>query len=181
MRVSTDADRQTIDLQKDALLNSGIDERHLFSDYASGSKDERPGLLNALNYVTKGDILIVWKLDRLGRSLPHLLKIMKDLKERGVGFRSLTENMDTTTPQGELFFHIFGALSQYERSLIRERIIAGLGAAKKRGRVGGRPRAIDDDKLEVIKRMLSEGATKSHICRTFSVKRTTLYDALNRN
>ena len=126
MRVSTNADRQKAYLQKDALLKSGVGERHLFSDFASGIKDDRKGLTTALDYLKKGDCLIVWKLDRLGRSLTQLLEIINGLKEGGVGFRSLTENMDTTTPQGELFFHIFGALAQYERFLIRERIMTGL-------------------------------------------------------
>lgn len=132
MRVSTDSDRQNTDLQKDALLNTGVDERNIFSDHSSGAKDDRDGLKKALEYLKAGDCLIVWKLDRLGRSLPHLLDIISDLQGRKISFRSLTENIDTTTPQGELFFHIFGALAQYERSLIRERIMAGLESAKKR-------------------------------------------------
>ena len=143
MRVSTDGDRQVLDLQRDALLAAGVDERHLFEDRASGSRGDRAGLGKALAFIRAGDCLVVWKLDRLGRSLPHLLTTVTDLKERGVAFRSLTEQMDTTTPQGELLFHIFGALAQFERSLIQERVQAGLAAARRRGRRGGRPVAID--------------------------------------
>ena len=109
MRVSTDCDRQVMDLQRDALLAAGVDERHLFEDRASGSRGNRAGLAKALAFLRPGDCLVVWKLDRLGRSLPHLLTTVTDLKARGVAFRSLTEQMDTTTPHGEFLFHIFGA------------------------------------------------------------------------
>jgi DNA invertase Pin-like site-specific DNA recombinase len=125
MRVSSDSDRQTTDLQRDALLSTGVDDRHLFTDRASGARDDRPGLKLCLDYLKPGDTLVVWKLDRLGRSLPHLLDIVARLRENGVSFRSLTEQMDTTTPHGELIFHIFGALAQYERALTRERVKAG--------------------------------------------------------
>lgn len=180
MRISTDNDRQTTDLQKDALLNAGVDERHVFSDHSSGARDDRPGLKDALNYLKPGDCLVVWKLDRLGRSLAHLLEIVSELKAKGVSFKSLTENIDTTTPQGELFFHIFGALSQYERALIRERIMAGLEAAKRRGKRPGRPKVIDDEKWQAILNSLNAGQSKASVCRTFQIPRTTLYDYLNR-
>jgi DNA invertase Pin-like site-specific DNA recombinase len=107
MRVSTEGDRQVLDLQRDALLSAGVDERHLFDDRASGSRGDRAGLAKALAFIRSGDCLVVWKLDRLGRSLPHLLTTVTDLKKRGIAFRSLTEQMDTTTPQGEFLFHIF--------------------------------------------------------------------------
>ena len=132
MRVSSDSDRQSTDLQRDALLSVGVDARHLFEDRASGAKDDRSGLGQALEFVRPGDVLVVWKLDRLGRSLSHLLGIVNSLKERQVAFRSLTEGMDTTTASGELLFHVFGALAQYERALIQERVVAGLAAAKRR-------------------------------------------------
>jgi len=135
MRISSDSDRQSTDLQRDALLAVGIDARHLFEDHASGAKGDRTGLARALAFVRPGDVLVVWKLDRLGRSLSHLLAIVNSLKDKQVAFRSLTEDMDTTTPSGELLFHVFGALAQYERALIRERVVAGLGAAKRRGRI----------------------------------------------
>lgn len=180
MRVSTADDRQTVDLQRDALIAAGVDERHLHHDKASGAKDDRPGLQQCLAFLRPGDCLLVWKLDRLGRSLVHLLTLIEELKGRGVAFRSLTEHIDTTTPQGELLFSIFGALAQFERALTRERVIAGLAAAKRRGRRGGRPRAIDDEKLQQIIDALEAGATKSSVCGTFGVARSTLGGALER-
>jgi DNA invertase Pin-like site-specific DNA recombinase len=180
MRVSTDGDRQTFDLQRDALLAAGVDERHLFEDRVSGSRGDRAGLAKALAFVRPGDCLVVWKLDRLGRSLPHLLTTVTGLKARGVAFRSLTEQMDTTTPQGEFLFHIFGALAQFERSLIQERVQAGLAAARRRGRHGGRPAAIDAEKLAAVTAALDGGATKAAVCRTFGLKRSTLIDSLAR-
>jgi DNA invertase Pin-like site-specific DNA recombinase len=180
MRVSSDNDRQTTDLQRDALLAAGIDPRHLFEDKASGARDTRPGLQQALDYVRPGDCLVVWKLDRLGRSLSHLLHIITTLQAQGVAFRSLTEQMDTTTPQGAFLFSVFGALAQYERALTQERIRAGLEAARRQGKRGGRPQAISPEKLEAILAALQAGASKASLCRTFGVKRTTLYDALAR-
>jgi DNA invertase Pin-like site-specific DNA recombinase len=180
MRVSTEGDRQTMALQRDALLAAGVDERHLFEDRASGARDNRAGLAKALAYLRPGDGLVVWKLDRLGRSLPHLVTIVTDLRSRGVAFRSLTEQMDTSTPQGEFLFHIFGALAQFERSLIQERVQAGLAAAHRRGRRGGRPVALDSEKLAAIVAALDGGATKAAVCRTFGVPRSTLIDSLAR-
>jgi len=180
MRVSSDGDRQVLDLQRDALLAIGVDERHLFEDHASGSRGERAGLAKALAFVRPGDCLVVWKLDRLGRSLPHLLATVNDLKTRGIAFRSLTEQMDTTTPQGEFLFHVFGALAQFERSLIQERVQAGLAAARRRGRRGGRPVAIDAEKLGAVITALDGGATKAAVCRAFGIKRSTLIDSLAR-
>lgn len=180
MRVSSESERQVTDLQRDALLAAGVDERHLFEDRASGNKDDRQGLANALEFVRSGDILIVWKLDRLGRSLSHLLTIINTLRERQVAFRSLTEGMDTTTASGELLFHVFGALAQYERALIRERVMAGLAAAKRRGRIGGRPASIAGEKLDVIINALAGGMSKAAVCRNFGVKRSTLIETLAR-
>lgn len=180
MRVSTDGARQGLDLQRDALLTAGVDERHLFEDRVSGSRGDRAGLAKALAFVRPGDCLVVWKLDRLGRSLPHLLTTVTDLKARGIAFRSLTEEMDTTTPQGEFLFHIFGALAQFERSLTQERVQAGLVAARRRGRRGGRPATIDAEKLAAVTAALDGGATKAAVCRTFGLKRSTLLDTLAR-
>jgi DNA invertase Pin-like site-specific DNA recombinase len=180
MRVSTDSDRQVLDLQRDALLAAGVDERHLFEDRTSGSRSDRAGLAKALAFLRPGDCLVVWKLDRLGRSLPHLLSTVNDLKLRGIAFRSLTEQMDTTTPQGEFLFHVFGALAQFERSLIQERVQAGLAAARRRGRRGGRPAAIDTEKLAAVTAALEGGASKAAVCRTFGIKRSTLIDSLAR-
>jgi DNA invertase Pin-like site-specific DNA recombinase len=130
-RVSTTD--QTLDLQKDALKKAGCSK--IFTDTASGAKAERTGLDEALNYVRSGDTLVVWKLDRLGRSLPHLIETITGLNNRGIGFKSITEAIDTTTSGGKLIFHIFGALAEFERDIIRERTQAGLNAARSRGRV----------------------------------------------
>ena len=180
VRVSSDSDRQSTDLRRDALLSAGVDPRHLFEDHASGAKDDRPGLTRALDFVRPGDVLVVWKLDRLGRSLSHLLTIINALKDKQVGFRSITEGMDTTKPSGELLFHVFGALAQYERALIQERVVAGVVAAKRRGRVGGRPPVIVGEKLEAIIAALDGGMSKAAVCRNFGVKRSTLIDTLAR-
>jgi len=180
MRVSSDSDRQSTGLQRDALLAAGVDGRNLFEDRASGAKDDRSGLAQALEFVRPGGVLVVWKLDRLGRSLSHLLTIINTLKNRQVAFRSLTEGMDTTTASGELLFHVVGALAQYERALSQERVVAGLAAAKRRGRVGGRPPAIVGEKLDAIIAALEGGMSKAAVCRNFGVKRTTLIETLAR-
>lgn len=180
IRISTDSERQNLDLQRDALIAVGVDGRHIFEDKVSGARDKRVGLEKALQFLQRGDCLVVWKLDRLGRSLSHLLSILNDLHARGVHFRSLTEQMDTTTAHGELLFSLLGAMAQYERALIRERVVAGLEAAKRRGKRGGRPRAVSDEKLQAIADALKLGTSKAEICRNFGVKRRTLYDALER-
>lgn len=180
MRVSSVDDRQSVDLQRDALLAACVDERHLYSDKASGARDDRPGLKACLEFLKAGDTLVVWKLDRLGRSLTNLLAIITDLKNRGVAFRSLTEQMDTTTPHGELLFSLFGALAQYERALTRERVMAGLVAARRRGRRGGRPPSIDAETIEQITAALDAGASKASVCRSFKVPRSTLIGTLDR-
>lgn len=180
MRVSSSDDRQSVDLQRDALISAGVDARHIYTDKASGARDDRPGLKACLAYLAEGDSLVVWKLDRLGRSLSHLLSIIADLRERGIAFRSLTEQMDTTTPHGELLFSLFGALAQYERALTRERVVAGLAAAKRRGRNGGRPPTIDAEKMDAITRALTSGASKAAVCRNFGIARSTLAGTLVR-
>jgi DNA invertase Pin-like site-specific DNA recombinase len=181
MRVSSETDRQNTNLQKDALIKEGVDPRHIYEDNMSGIRDDRPGLKNALEYLKEGDTLVVWKLDRLGRSLPHLLKIVTDLQKRKVAFKSITENMDSSTAHGEFIFNLFGSLAQYERSLAQERILAGLEAARKRGKVGGRPRKIDAEKLNTIIGLINSGASKAKIARNFDIPRSTLNDALKRS
>ncbi len=182
IRVSSQGDRQSTDLQRDALLAAGVDARHLFEDRASGARDDRTGLKECLDFLRPGDVLVVWKLDRLGRSLAHLITIIQELKQRGVGFRSLTEAIDTTTSMGEFVFNLFGSLAQYERSLIQERVNAGLAAAKRRGRVGGRPRRMDNAKLELALQLLADDQTKSvsEVARLVGVPRSTLADSLRR-
>jgi DNA invertase Pin-like site-specific DNA recombinase len=154
-RVST-AD-QDLALQLDALTRA--DCVRVFQDKTSGAKAERPGLTAALSFLREGDVLVVWKLDRLGRSLPHLIETVNALETRGVGFRSLTEAIDTTTPGGRLIFHIFGALGQFERDLIRERTRAGLDAAVARGRRGGRKPVVTEEKLRRAKTLIAQGLT----------------------
>jgi len=180
MRVSSADERQSVDLQRDALIAAGVDERHLHQDRASGARNDRPGLKACLDDLRPGDVLVVWKLDRLGRSLSHLIRIIDELKGRGVAFRSLTEAIDTTTAHGAFLFNLFGSLAEYERALIRERVAAGLAAARRRGRKGGRPPAIDPEKVEQIIAALEGGASKASVCRTFQVPRSTLIDTLER-
>jgi|SRR6266542_1806649 len=174
-RVSTD--EQTLDLQQDALKKIGCEQ--IFTDTASGVKTDRPGLDEALRFVRAGDILVVWRLDRLGRSLKHLIETIGSLQERGIGFRSVQENIDTTTSGGKLVFHVFGALAEFERDLIRERTQAGLAAARARRRKGGRPRvaALNDAKKVAMAQRLYEDKTNTiaDICRTLRVSRSTLY------
>src|SRR6266498_5966285 len=168
---------QNLELQKDALENAGCTK--MFTDTISGATTERPGLREALGFVRPGDILVVWKLDRLGRTLKQLIELVNDLQQRGIGFKSLTENIDTTSPGGKLIFHIFGSLAEFERDLIRERTRAGLAAARARGRIGGRPRAegLNDEKKIVLARSLynDKSNTIDTICKTLKVSRATLY------
>ncbi|UAJ12631.1 recombinase family protein [Glacieibacterium megasporae] len=180
MRVSTSDERQSVDLQRDALLGAGVDERHLHQDRASGARDDRPGLKACVDDLRAGDVLVVWKLDRLGRSLSHLLKIVEQLKQRGVAFRSLTEAIDTTSVHGTFLFNLFGTLAEYERALITERVNAGLAAARRRGRKGGRPPSIDAERTDQIIAALDGGASKASVCRSFKVPRSTLIDMLKR-
>lgn len=180
VRVSTADDRQSTDLQRDALRSTGVDERNIHEDRASGARDDRAGLKACLEFVRAGDVLVVWKLDRLGRSLAHLMQILTELRERGVGFRSLTEAIDSTTAMGELQFHLFGALAQYERSLIRERVNAGLAAASRRGRRGGRPRKMTQEKIEATQALMATGMTMAAAARSVGVPRSTLVDSLQR-
>lgn len=168
---------QTFDLQIDAFKKIGCFE--IYSDTASGASDSRQGLDKALGFVRAGDSLVVWRLDRLGRSLKHLIETVTLLEQRGIGFKSITENIDTTSSGGKLIFHVFGALAEFERDLIRERTKAGLEAARARGRRGGRPRAsaLDTDKKVAMAQALYNDKHNSiaDICRTLRVSPATLY------
>jgi DNA invertase Pin-like site-specific DNA recombinase len=176
-RIST-AD-QTLNLQKDALQQAGCSR--IFTDTASGAKAERKGLDEALDYVRAGDTLVVWRLDRLGRSLRHLIETITRLANREIGFKSITENIDTTTSGGKLVFHIFGALAEFERDIIRERTQAGLTAARSRGRKGGRPKALTPKKQEQALTLYNDKTnTIDDICRTLNVSRATLYRYINK-
>ena len=172
-RVSTG--EQTLDLQLDALKAAGCGK--VYREMASGAKADRPVLDEVLGYLRPGDTLVVWRLDRLGRSLKHLIEAVARLAEQGIGFKSLTEQIDTTTSGGKLVFHVFGALAEFERDLIRERTNAGLAAARARGRTGGRPKALADAKQLALAQALYDGgqADVATICRTLGISRATLY------
>jgi DNA invertase Pin-like site-specific DNA recombinase len=173
-RVSTQD--QTLDLQTDALKQAGCEK--LFTDTTSGTKSERPGLQEAMNHLRAGDTLVVWRLDRLGRTLKHLIATITDLSDNGIGFKSLQENMDTTTSGGKLIFHIFGALAEFEREVMKERTNAGLQAARARGRLGGRPtlQALDPKKIALAKKLYADrNMPVTEICDTLHIGRSTLY------
>ncbi len=170
-RVSTDD--QTTDLQRDELAQCC---EKIFSEKISGAKSDRPGLSECLNFLREGDCLVVWRLDRLGRSLKDLIEIVEGLEQRGIGFKSLREAIDTTTSGGKLIFHIFGALAEFERNLIRERTNAGLQAARARGRYGGRPKAMNSKQVEMAKALSQNpGLSIAEICEQLGVSRATYY------
>jgi len=170
---------QTLILQQDALATANCER--VFTDTISGAKSERPGLTEALDFLRPGDVLVVWRLDRLGRSLKMLIETLTLLSERGIGFRSLTEQIDTTTPGGKLIFHVFGALAEFERDLIRERTQAGLAAARARGRTGGRPKKLGTPGKLAMARSLYNDKNNSivDICKTLGISRATLYRYLD--
>lgn len=170
-RVSTSG--QNLDLQADALTRAGCDR--IFTDTVSGVRADRAGLSEAVSFARAGDVLAVWRLDRLGRSLPHLIEVIADLEGRGIGFKSLTESIDTTTSGGRLIFHIFAALADFEKSLIRERTNAGLAAARARGKVGGRPRAMTKEKLKAAERLLLDDVSAREVADAIGVSLPTLY------
>lgn len=175
-RVSTGD--QTADLQLDALESAGC--VRTFHDQMSGAVSTRPQLDRILDHLRSGDTLVVWRLDRLGRSLKHLVEVVTELEHRGVGFKSLQENIDTTTPGGRLVFHVFAALAEFERDLIRDRTKAGLEAARARGRRGGRPRSMSKEKVEVARGMYKSGDhTVKAIAETLGVSRATVYRHLS--
>jgi DNA invertase Pin-like site-specific DNA recombinase len=174
-RVSTT--EQNPALQLDALHAAGCER--VFCEEASGAAAERPELARALDHLRAGDTLVVWKLDRLGRSLRHLIDTVRALEDRGVGFRSLQEQVDTTTPGGRLVFHVFGALAEFERDLIRERTHAGLAAARARGRRGGRPSVMTAEKLRAARQLYdARQHTIAEIAATLGVSRATVYRSL---
>ena len=179
MRVSSDSDRQSTDLQRDALLAVGVDPRHLFEDRASGAKDDRPGLAKTLAFVQPGDVLVVWKLDRLGRDLRHLVNTVHDLTDRGIGLKVLTGEgaaIDTTTAPGKLGFGIFAALSEFERALMSERTVAGLAAARARGRTGGRAFKITPATVRLAMAAMGQKETKvGDLCKELGITRQVPY------
>lgn len=176
-RVSSD--EQTLHLQHDALQAAGVARLHA-DEGVSGASSRRPGLDAALADLKTGDVLVVWKLDRLGRSLGHLIQLIAELGKRGVGFRSLTEGIDTTSPAGTLLFHIMGALAEFERSLLIERTRAGIAAAKKRGQHVGRPRSMTGAQITHARELLAEGKSQEQVAAIVRVARSTLNRTLGK-
>jgi len=179
MRVSKADGSQSTDLQRDALLVAGVDQANLYEDQASGKKDDRPQLAACLKALRQGDTLLVWKLDRLGRDLRHLVNTVHDLTDRGVGLKVLTGEgaaIDTTTASGKLVFGIFAALAEFERALISERTVAGLAAARARGRTGGRPFKMTPAKIRLAMAAMGQKETKvGELCKELGITRQTLY------
>lgn len=174
-RVST-AD-QHLRMQEDALKDAGCEE--IYTDIISGVKSQRPGLDKALSFAREGDTLVVWKLDRLGRSIQHLIQTVTSLIERKIGFKSLQENIDTLTSGGKLIFHIFSALAEFERDLIQERTQAGLKAARARGKMGGRPPLLDNRQITRMIEMYDEQKnTVAEICKIYDISRPSFYNYL---
>lgn len=169
---------QNLDLQTDALKGAGCSQ--LFTDQVSGAAAEKAGLAEALAYLREGDTLVVWKLDRLGRTVKGLVELVDVLKARGIQFRSLTDGIDTSTPAGRFFFHMMAALAEMERDLIRERTNAGLAAARARGRQGGRKPKLDASKLDAARKLLDAKVEVGVVAKNLGVSRTTLYRALAR-
>lgn len=178
-RVSKADGSQTTDLQRDALLTAGIDPEQIYEDQASGKREDRPELAACLKALRPGDTLIVWKLDRLGRDLRHLVNVVHDLTERGVGLKVLTGQgaaIDTTTASGKLVFGIFAALAEFERELISERTKAGLASARARGRKGGRPYKMTPAKVRLAMASIGQPGTKvGELCEELGITRQTLY------
>ena len=171
-RVSTQD--QNLDLQRDALEKAGCEQ--IFTESVSGTKARRPGLEDALSHLRTGDTLVVWRLDRLGRSLRHLIDTVTNLQEKGVGFKSLTESIDTTTSGGRLVFNIFSSLAQFETEIIKERTQAGLQAARARGRTGGRRKALTEKQVQQLKQLAADKSSSvEEICKTFGISRMTFY------
>lgn len=172
-RVSTDD--QNLDMQRDALKQSGC--AIIYEEAASGKNTGRPELEHCRKALRSGDTLVVWRLDRLGRSLPDLVRIVAELEQQSVGFESLTEKIETSSASGKLVFHVFAALSEFERNLIRERTQAGLAAARARGRSGGRKPKLDDKQVREIKALLRDpDINVADVARRYGVSRTTLYN-----
>lgn len=178
-RVSKADGSQSLDLQRDALHAAGVDAERVYQDFASGAREDRPGLEHCLRALRKGDVLVVWKLDRLGRNLTHLVNTVQDLSARGVGLRVLTgqgAQIDTSTASGRLVFGIFAALAEFERELIRERTVAGLKAARARGRKGGRKFALSKAQVRLAQSAMANRDTSvSALCRELGIKPVTLY------
>ena len=172
---------QNLDLQIDALLKAGCTARYIYKEQITGATRERPELKRLLEQIREGDIVIIWKLDRLGRSLTDLVQLVNEIQGKGAGLLSLHDNIDTTTPQGKLTFHIFAAIAEFERDIIRERTKAGLEAARARGRKGGRPKGLSKEaevKAAAAASLYQQKKSVSEICRTLSISKKTFYKYL---
>lgn len=170
---------QNLDLQQDALLAAGCDTKNIYTDTTTGSKSDRPGLNKLLDKLRSGDEVIVWRLDRLGRSLRHLIALVNNLNDNGVIFKSITENIETATNNGRLIFNIFASLAEFERNLIKERTLAGLSAARARGRLGGRPTADQTKIKSAIQLYNKKDLTVEQICKAVGISKGTLYKYIN--
>jgi DNA invertase Pin-like site-specific DNA recombinase len=171
-RISTDSQNDSLQLQ--ALKDAGCEK--IFSDVASGSKTDRVGLRECIEFARSGDVIVAWKLDRIGRSLKDLIETVNTLKEREIGLKIITQQLDTTSSSGMLFFYIMGALAEFEKSLIQERTRAGILASRARGRLGGRPKALDKKQVAVAESLYADGKTSiSQICKTLGISRATFY------
>lgn len=183
MRVSKADGSQVLDLQRDALLQVGVEPERIYEDLGSGRFDDRPGLNSCLKALQPGNTLVIWKLDRLGRSLRHLVNIAEELKTKGVGFKVLTgqgAQIDTTTPHGKLVFGMFASLAEFERELIIERTRAGLASARARGRLGGRPRKMDVATLRIaMSAMANTKSVAMEVAKRLNITTTTLYSYVN--
>jgi len=183
MRISKNDGSRSLDLQKDALLQAGVQEERIYQDLASGRKDLRPGLNDCLKALQPGNTLVVWKLDRLGRDLRHLVNLIDDLRQREIGFKVLTGHgaqIDTTTPNGRLVFGMFAALAEFERELIIERTRAGLAASRARGRKGGRPRKMDKQTIQMaMVAMADRKSVANEVAKRLGITTTTLYMYVN--
>lgn len=180
-RVSKSDGSQLLDLQKDALLKAGVEQAYIYQDLASGRKDDRPGLIACLKALQPGNTLVVWKLDRLGRDMKHLVNLIDDMSHKKVGFKVLSgADIDTTTANGRLVFGIFAALAEFERELIKERTQAGLAAARARGRNGGRPRKMDEHTIKMAVAAMSDRNSVAHeVAKRLNITTTTLYTYVN--
>ena len=177
-RVSTNF--QNLDLQKDALKEAGCEK--IIVDEASGAKSERPGLKMVLEILREGDTLVIWRLDRLGRSIFHLIELVNNLKQKKIELKSLHESIDTNSPTGTLIFHMFGALAEFERNLTKERTKAGLASARARGRMGGRPKSLDNSKRKAaIQLYRDDQYTAQQVCDIMHISRSTLYNYIRKD
>lgn len=179
-RVSTHD--QNLESQIDELIQAGCNQKYIFTDIISGATDERKGLTQAMSHIREGDTLVIWKLDRLGRSLKHLIAVVGELEEKGIGLKSIKESIDTTSSTGKLVFHLFASLAEFERELISERTTSALKAARARGRQGGRPVKFTNEKVKIAKELMENPKNSvKDVCTSLGISKATLYRKLSRS